>query len=351
MPALDAIVARWLALMWPTVWQATAIGLLGLALAGVLRRAVPGAALVLALVALAKFVVPPVFTWPLAMVDRAAGLALPSGRWPVPFVILFALMVVHLGGVLAAGVRLWRRQVAIVGWRRAGGEADAGGIQDAYLAAARGLGVRRVPRLLLVEGLEGPLAVGSISPAVLVPTDLPARVAPPTLSIVLAHELAHHRHRDLIVEWLVSLVAALWWFNPVAWALASLVRELREERADAAVISAGLTTPAAYCRALLDVASAEGASPGAAMRERGHPLGRRFRRILGRRRRSRGIIALSAIFTAAFTLVSLPNTRLSRDRDRYLPAESHAGPAYGEVRRVIVRERRTIVRPSTDNAR
>ena len=36
--------------------------------------------------------------------------------------------------------------------------------------------------------------------------------------LAIAHELAHHRGRDLLANMLAQAVLALHWFNPLAWA-------------------------------------------------------------------------------------------------------------------------------------
>jgi 5-hydroxyisourate hydrolase-like protein (transthyretin family) len=72
-----------------------------------------------------------------------------------------------------------------------------------------------------------PLLVGIHRPAVVLPARL-IQEDPTALRLMLAHELAHHRRRDLCWAWLPTLTQVLFFFHPLVW-LARGEEELARE--------------------------------------------------------------------------------------------------------------------------
>lgn len=175
----------------------------------------------------------------------------------------------------------------------------------AFERAWHRVGASRKPRLLVMRSPSPPISAGVLRPVVLVPEPLVERLPSHALESILAHELLHHRRRDLAVNWIQNLLAVVWWFHPVFWLVAGAVRRVREECCDDRLVDQGLTTRDAYSGALLSVASiltgraAGGSRLGIASPL--HPLGGRVRRILdaGRPRSPRlsrfGWVALVAL--------------------------------------------------------
>ena len=91
-----------------------------------------------------------------------------------------------------------------------------------------------MPRLGIAKCLPMPVAVGLWRPVILLPTTMVKQSEPSELRTVLAHELAHVRHRDL---WLLAALRALLvvlWAHPLFWLLRRRVRLDQEMLADAA---------------------------------------------------------------------------------------------------------------------
>ena len=59
------------------------------------------------------------------------------------------------------------------------------------------------------------------------------------LDAVLAHEQAHVRRRDPLVQWLALLNRAVFWFHPIAWWLERRLTALAEQTWDDAVLDRG----------------------------------------------------------------------------------------------------------------
>jgi beta-lactamase regulating signal transducer with metallopeptidase domain len=92
-------------------------------------------------------------------------------------------------------------------------------------------GLRSVA-LRLVDALESPASAGWWRPVILLPTALISRMPVDLIEALLAHELAHIRRHDYLVNLLQSAVEALLFYHPVTWWLSRRIRVERELIAD-----------------------------------------------------------------------------------------------------------------------
>ena len=105
------------------------------------------------------------------------------------------------------------------------------------LAASRPVGEAGGVRLVETDAVEGPLAFGVIDRVVALPTGFMATRDRRTRDLAIAHELAHHRGRDLLVNMLVQPLFALHWFNPLGWMGWTAMRRDQEAACDARVVA------------------------------------------------------------------------------------------------------------------
>lgn len=97
--------------------------------------------------------------------------------------------------------------------------------------AAR-LGLRRPVTLRLVADLESPVAAGFWRPVVLVPASLLSRMPADLLEALLAHELAHLKRWDYLVNLVQSAIETLLFYHPAVWWISKQIRIEREQIAD-----------------------------------------------------------------------------------------------------------------------
>jgi TonB family protein len=116
------------------------------------------------------------------------------------------------------------------------------------------LGLRRPVRLLETDHPALLLTWGLVRPKILLPRG--ARTWPDELCrIVLAHELAHIRRNDWIVQLLAESVRYANWFNPIVWIAATRLRQESEQACDDAVLESGVSG-SLYAAHLLNLARA-----------------------------------------------------------------------------------------------
>jgi beta-lactamase regulating signal transducer with metallopeptidase domain len=158
------------------------------------------------------------------------------------------LLIVLRYALATLGVRRWTRGAHPLGGAR---------WADALAHARATLGRVPTPRLVELPAADVPLVWGVRRPVVFLP--LAARAwTDERRALVLTHELAHVRRGDVLLEGLVQLCCALYWFHPLAWIAARRLRLERERACDDLVVGGGVR-PSTYAAHLLAIA--EGMTP------------------------------------------------------------------------------------------
>ncbi|TDB59109.1 M56 family metallopeptidase [Arundinibacter roseus] len=126
-----------------------------------------------------------------------------------------------------------------------------------------------------------PMVVGVVRPVVLMPLGLLSGLSPQEFEAILAHELAHIRRHDYLVNLLQSFVEVIYFFHPGLWWLSGRIRAEREHCCDDLALSV-CDDRSALAHALLRVAEF-GQSPALAVAfaSRKPLLLQRVRRVLG----------------------------------------------------------------------
>ncbi len=234
---------------------------------------------------------------------------------------LSSMIVVWLLGVVALSVRLlltWsevqRLQV------RGVVPADAKRTLLMQQLAGR-LGVRKVVRLLESSLVEVPTVIGWLKPVILLPIATVNALTMSQLEAILAHELAHVRRADYIVNLLQSLIETLLFYHPAVWWISSRIRQEREHCCDD--LAASMSGDAVgYVAALVRMEELRCEPRAVAMAARGGNLLSRVRRLLvptvPDRIAPRWVTGAAAMLIAA-ALVGIP-----------LLTKSQAGPAVAQ---------------------
>jgi len=246
-----------------------------------------------------------------------------------------------LGPVLPYVVTAWMVGVALMSLWRAGGwvrvvrlklsgRRDAGKDLSARLAdLARRLGVTRPVRLMRSALATTPTVIGWLRPVLLLPASAVTGLTAEQLQAVLAHELAHVRRHDYLVNLLQTVVETLLFYHPAVWWVSARIRAERENCCDD-VAAAACGGRYAYAEALVAIASLAPARPRLALAATGGSLLARVRRLLGvpddrPGRSTRWLGGAAAMATVLCLTLGLTLT--------YTPAE----PADGDANVVVTR--------------
>jgi D-alanyl-D-alanine endopeptidase (penicillin-binding protein 7) len=152
----------------------------------------------------------------------------------LPELVQQHLLTIVVGWAICAGALALRMAVGLLWIGRAarGHENAPHHVQQAAAALAAGLGIARRVRVRVLRDLASPLAVGWLRPTILLPAALVTGMPPDLLQALLAHELAHIRRMDYLVNLVQTVIESLFFYHPAVWWLGKRVRAERELVAD-----------------------------------------------------------------------------------------------------------------------
>lgn len=104
--------------------------------------------------------------------------------------------------------------------------------QQKIARMAGGFGLTRSVTLRLVDELDSPVTAGWWRPVIFVPASLISGMPPDFLEALLAHELAHVKRFDYVVNLIQSAIEMLLFYHPAVWWISRQIRLEREQIAD-----------------------------------------------------------------------------------------------------------------------
>ncbi len=184
-------------------------------------------------------------------------------------------------------------------------------IRDAFcLGRFRGLLKRmqvHVPVRLLESALiEVPTLIGWLRPTILVPASVFIGLTPDQLEAILAHELAHVRRYDYLVNLFQTVIETVLFYHPAVWWISRKLREERENCCDDIALEV-MQDRLVYVSALAQLE--EGRAIPLAMTASGGLLIQRIKRIVGANNRKVSAWPLCILIIGAISLVCLSQTK------------------------------------------
>ena len=129
--------------------------------------------------------------------------------------------------------------------------------QPRFAALCRRLGVRGDVRLLGSKAPAAPIVIGWLRPVVLLPLAVASGFPPAEVELILAHELAHIRRLDPLVNLLQVALETLQFYHPAVHWISRDVRREREVCCDALALAASGNPRRDYLAALLRLEQAQ----------------------------------------------------------------------------------------------
>lgn len=139
-------------------------------------------------------------------------------------------------------------------------------LRDDLLRDAREVGREGRIRLVETDATKAPLAFGVLDPVIALPRGFMALTNRTARDLALAHELAHHKGRDLLINIAVQPLFALHWWNPLGRYGWHALRRDQEAACDARVVaSEPADVRAAYADVIASFAAGPDATPNVAL--------------------------------------------------------------------------------------
>lgn len=191
--------------------------------------------------------------------DSAGGILKPAGFAPFEnltesrFALLARWLVLFwLAGIIIFSVRLFRGWVATERLKRRGIGLATAACEESFARLARRIGVSRPARLYKSVLVEVPTVIGWLRPVVLVPVSAFTGLSQQQLDALLAHELAHVRRYDYLVNLLQAVAETLLFYHPAVWWVSKQIRTEREHACDDLAVEA-CGDALLYARALAEL--------------------------------------------------------------------------------------------------
>ncbi|WP_026953158.1 M56 family metallopeptidase [Algoriphagus mannitolivorans] len=145
------------------------------------------------------------------------------------------------------------------------------------------LNITRDVKLKISRRAISPLTFGTLKPIILLPAGLVFQLSPAQLEAILAHELAHVKRNDYLINLLLSSLEVIFFFHPCYWWMSSAIQELRENAADDLVVKSGVEAKnlATGLAEVLNFSKQNPPELALAAGKKHHPTLQRIKRILG----------------------------------------------------------------------
>lgn len=205
----------------------------------------------------------------LSWYEHAAQWASPWAARAVPvwMIGVIVLGLWHLGGLIAV------HRLRSIGTRPA--PAD---LAERMQALINQMGIRRPVSLLESVVVQVPAVIGWVRPIILLPAGALAGFTPQQVEAILAHELAHIRRHDYLINLIQTAIVTLLFHHPAVWWVARVIHTERECCCDDIVVR--LTKHRLdYAKALARMAQMHSAAPRLAMAADNGSLFERIRRL------------------------------------------------------------------------
>lgn len=213
---------------------------------------------------------------------------------------------IWIGGVFLFSLR------SLGGWSRAQRlkqRAELAGAELRQLISPLALALRiSAPfRLCTSAVVQVPTVIGWLRPYILLPVTAIAGLTESQIRAILAHELAHIRRHDYIVNLAQTAIETVLFYHPAVWWVGKQMRIEREHCCDDIAVAV-CGDAVEYATALAELEEIRGQIPEAALAATGGDLLGRIRRLLGeqdRDSRSLGTVAAAGLLLFIASIVVL----------------------------------------------
>jgi TonB family protein len=207
---------------------------------------------------------------PASLLERATAIADEAMPW---------VLAVWMAGVLVFVARAIAASMAVRRLRTASIVAAPESLLTLAMDVAERLGITQVFEVFASGMVTAPTVVGWLKPVILFPVSSLMSLAPEQLEAMLAHELAHIRRRDYLVNALQVAMETLLFYHPAVWWVSRQIRREREHCCDDVAVAV-TGSPLKYAKALFLLEERRATVPELIMSGNGGDLTMRIKRLL-----------------------------------------------------------------------
>ena len=206
------------------------------------------------------------------MLAKTARVSTIEAYFPLIVSVWLAGVAVLLLRTFRGWYQIRRLHKAALGWAPSSWQLPANRL-------AQRLRLRKSVRVVEFTAVDVPTVLGWLRPVIILPVAAVAQLPPAQVEAVLAHELAHVRRHDYLVNLLQRVAEAVLFYHPAIWWISARVREEREHCCDDLAIEV-CGDRDSYATALAELESRRTTAPVLGLAATDGPLLNRIRRIL-----------------------------------------------------------------------
>ena len=210
-------------------------------------------------------------------------------------------------------------------------------------------GIRRIPNIWLLDKVSQPFVWGLIRGSIYLPTKMLVSSHTKFQASLLGHELSHVIRLDAMINSLQVVTQAIFWFHPLVWWANKKIRAEREKCCDEMTIARLNTLPEDYSEAIVETLAAKNESarpvPSLAVAGQVKNIEERIKTMLrpGKKFYKRpSVIALTIVLLLAFMIVPIgcvltnrqEAKKLTYQEERYLSLSLFEAIEAGDLVRV-----------------
>jgi GWxTD domain-containing protein len=153
-------------------------------------------------------------------------------------------------------------------------------LRELFVQVGQRLKITQTVGIVYSAAVQVPTVIGWLRPMVLIPLSALVGLSTSQLQALLAHELAHVRRNDYLVNILQSVVETLLFYHPAVWWISKQIRKERENCCDDLAVAVSGDS-LGYAKALSRLAEQSSSLPVVALGADGGVLTARIKRLLG----------------------------------------------------------------------
>jgi bla regulator protein blaR1 len=207
---------------------------------------------------------------PTSLLERVTAVGDQAMPWMLAVWMIGVL--VFVARAIAAGMTVRRLRIASI-------VAAPESLMAMASYVAERIGIMQAFQIFVSEMVTAPTVVGWLKPVILFPVASLMSLTPEQLEAMLAHELAHIRRRDYLVNALQVAVETLLFYHPAVWWVSRQIRREREHCCDDVAVAV-TGSPLVYARALYLLEEQRAMAPQLMLGGNGGQLAMRIRRLL-----------------------------------------------------------------------
>jgi bla regulator protein BlaR1 len=110
-------------------------------------------------------------------------------------------------------------------------------IREVFEQCKQEMTIQRSIRLMSSNLVASPTLFGVFKPSLIISELTIKTISLEQLRYIIIHELAHHKRKDILINWLMQGLLILHWFNPILWYANRRMREDQEIACDALALT------------------------------------------------------------------------------------------------------------------